>query len=372
LVRLGALARGAKPHHARLIFVIAAEDPKRYRLGLVVGKFAPLHLGHHWLIDEAGRHCDRVLILSYSKPEFDRCDVPARRRWLAAYCGTHESFVIDDAWLTQRCEGVRIPTQIVPPNDADDARQQRFLGWLLGEVLRKTPDAIFCSEEYGSTCAATLTSMLKSEVRAAVLDPARRHVPISSTQIRRNPHSNRHWMKPEVAAAFVHRIALLGGESAGKTTLAAALAAHCGTTWVPEYGRELWDDRCGQLSEQDLLKIAHEQIRREEDSLRLAQRYLFCDTSPLTTLGYSHWMFGKAHSELSLLARRPYDAVVICSSDFPFVQDGTRRDEIFRRQQQTWYQEQAWVMECPTLEAAGSVPERVSQVMDWLSSLDLR
>jgi len=142
------------------------------------------------------------------------------------------------------------------------------------------------------------------------------------------------------------------------------LAAHCGTAWVPEYGRELWENQCGQLSEQDLLKIAHEQIRREEDGLRLAQRYLFCDTSPLTTLGYSHWMFGKVHPELSLLARRPYDAMVVCSSDFPFVQDGTRRDETFRWQQQTWYQEQAAVMECPTLEAAGSVPERVSQVMD--------
>jgi HTH-type transcriptional regulator, transcriptional repressor of NAD biosynthesis genes len=367
-----ALAQGAQSSDPCAIPVNETEGLKRYRLGLVVGKFAPLHLGHQWLIDEAARHCNRVLIVSYSKPEFDHCDVPARRRWLAVCCEAHESYVIDDAWLKQTCEDLGTAAEIIPRNDASDEVQQHFLGWLLREVLRKTPDAIFCSEEYGPACAATLTSMLKSEVHAVIVDPTRHHVPISSTQIRRDPHIHRHWMTPRVAAAFVHRIALLGGESTGKTTLAATLAEHCGTTWVPEYGRELWEAQCGVLSDQDLLKIAREQIRREEDCLRLAQRYLFCDTSPLTTLGYSHWMFGKVHPELSLLARRQYDAVVICSSDFPFVQDGTRRDETFRQRQQRWYQEQAAVMDCPILEVTGCVPERVTQVVEWLSSLDLR
>jgi HTH-type transcriptional regulator, transcriptional repressor of NAD biosynthesis genes len=372
LVRLVVLAQGAQSSDPCAIPVNETEGLKRYRLGLVVGKFAPLHLGHQWLIDEAARHCNRVLIVSYSKPEFDHCDVPARRRWLAVCCEAHESYVIDDAWLKQTCEDLGTAAEIIPRNDASDEVQQHFLGWLLREVLRKTPDAIFCSEEYGPACAATLTSMLKSEVHAVIVDPTRHHVPISSTQIRRDPHIHRHWMTPRVAAAFVHRIALLGGESTGKTTLAATLAEHCGTTWVPEYGRELWEAQCGVLSDQDLLKIAREQIRREEDCLRLAQRYLFCDTSPLTTLGYSHWMFGKVHPELSLLARRQYDAVVICSSDFPFVQDGTRRDETFRQRQQRWYQEQAAVMDCPILEVTGCVPERVTQVVEWLSSLDLR
>ena len=348
------------------------EGPKRYRLGLVVGKFAPLHLGHQWLIDAAARHCNRVLILSYSKPEFDRCGVPARRRWLTAGCADHEFFVIDDAWLQKICDGLGIAAEIIPRNDASDEVQQQFLGWLLREVLRKTPDAMFCSESYGRACAETLTSMLKSYVEAVIVDPTRRHVPVSSTEIRCDPHSNRHWMTPGVAAAFVHRVALLGGESTGKTTLAAALAAHCDTTWVPEYGRELWEGQGGVLSEEDLLKIAHEQIRREEEKLRFARRYLFCDTSPLTTLGYSCWMFGRVHPELASLAKRPYDAVVICRPDFPFVQDGTRREEGFRRQQQTWYQEQAAAMKCPIIEATGRVPERVTHVAKWLSSLDLR
>ena len=80
---------------------------------------------------------------------------------------------------------------------------------------------------------------------------------------------------------------------------------------MPEYGRALWDDQRGLLSEQDLLKIAHEQIRRKEDSLRLAQGYLFCDTSPLTTLGYSYWMFGTVHPKLT----SPRGTTVRCRGD---------------------------------------------------------
>jgi HTH-type transcriptional repressor of NAD biosynthesis genes len=49
----------------------------------------------------------------------------------------------------------------------------------------------------------------------------------------------------------------------------------------------LGEQQKGILSEEDLLKIGHERIRREEQALKSANGYLFCDTSPLTTLGNS-------------------------------------------------------------------------------------
>jgi AAA domain-containing protein len=53
----------------------------------------------------------------------------------------------------------------------------------------------------------------------------------------------RHWkfLPAPVARTLVQRIALLGGESSGKTALAARLADELDTRWVPEYGRELWE-----------------------------------------------------------------------------------------------------------------------------------
>jgi NadR type nicotinamide-nucleotide adenylyltransferase len=167
--------------------------------------------------------------------------------------------------------------------------------------------------------------------------------------------------------ALVHRIVLLGGESSGKSTLAAALAAHYDTRWVHEYGRELWEQQNGVMSESDLIAIAHEQIRREEEASRVANRYVFCDTSPLTTAGYGLWLFGRIDPQLLRLAGRSYAAAILCKPDFPFVQDGLRRDETFRTEQHAWYLEQIAKFTCPVLTVGGSLPQRLSTVVAWLA-----
>jgi HTH-type transcriptional regulator, transcriptional repressor of NAD biosynthesis genes len=350
----------------------AARPHSRFRLGLIVGKFSPLHLGHEWLIEQAALQCDRLLILSYANPDYRRCGAEARRQWLANRFPDRETLVIDDAWLEHECARRALGMHALPANDAGDEIQQQFLAWLLRDVLRKAPDAMFCSEAYGPACAQVLTAVLQQEVTAVVVDQGRRHVPVSATQIRRDPRREQVWLNRDVAAAFVIRVALLGGESSGKTTLASALARHFKTGWVAEYGRELWEQQCGVLSEADLAKIGHEQIRREEEALRSADQYLFCDTSPLTTSGYSQWMFGHVGADLALLATRAYDAVVLCRPDFPFVQDGTRREKSFRARQHAWYRRQIAALKSPSMEAAGSVSERVSSVARWLSQLDFR
>ena len=339
---------------------------RKHRLGLVVGKFAPLHRGHEALIDHASQQCDRLLILSYTQPEFDRCGAANRRRWLAQRFPQHESVVIDDDWLGVECRRLGLPARRMPDNSEDDSTQQAFLAWLLDAVLSRKPDAMFCSESYGPPCAVVLTQVLAHPVQAVVVDLHRTRHPISASEIRRAPLRHLGWLSPQVRAAFVPRICLLGGESTGKTTLAAALARHFGCAWVPEYGRELWELQNGVLSEADLLAIAREQVRREEEAAAQAQPFLFCDTSPLTTWGYSLWMFGRASDELAQLARRPYDLCVLCESDFPFVQDGTRRDEGFRATQQAWYETQLSGRNDAAVRAAGSLAQRVESLVAHL------
>jgi NadR type nicotinamide-nucleotide adenylyltransferase len=340
-----------------------------YPLGLVVGKFAPLHRGHEWLVAQAAQQCDRLLVLSYTKPEFARCGPGLRRRWLAQRFPQHECHVIDDAWLAARCAVRGIAWQALPPNDAPDAVQQRWLAWLLCEVLQQAPDAMFASEPYVQACAQVLSEALGRPVQPVLVDAQRRHVPISAGAIRRDPVAGAEWLSPEVRASHVQRVLLLGGESSGKTTLAAALAAADGTAWVPEYGRELWEARGGRLVEADMLAIAREQVAREEQLALQARGRLYCDTSPLTTLGYSLWMFGRAEAALRELAQRPYDAIVLCAPDFGFVQDGTRRDEGFRFRQHDWYREELADRGWAWFEVSGGVDERVAQVKGWLAGL---
>ena len=63
------------------------------------------------------------------------------------------------------------------------------------------------------------------------------------------------------------RIAVYGPESTGKTRLAEKLAAHFAAPLVAEYARERWDQQ-GALGLEDMLPVAKEQWRREDEAVR--------------------------------------------------------------------------------------------------------
>ena len=60
------------------------------------------------------------------------------------------------------------------------------------------------------------------------------------------------------------KVAILGTESSGKSTLAAALAARHRTVWVPEYLREFCDTRQSVPVSTDQFHIATTQVARED------------------------------------------------------------------------------------------------------------
>ena len=168
----------------------------------------------------------------------------------------------------------------------------------------------------------------------------------------------------------MRRLALLGGESSGKTTLAIALAEALHTVWVPEYGRQLWQELRQTLSVAQLLQVAQRQVALEDEALPRAQGWLVCDTTPLTTLQYCLHDHGQAPPELHALARRNYDLQVLCMPDFGFVQDGCRRDDGFRQQQHQWALQQLAAQGVQPLQVQGSVDQRVAQVLQALKAWD--
>lgn len=164
----------------------------------------------------------------------------------------------------------------------------------------------------------------------------------------------------------VRRVCLLGGESAGKTSLAAALAAELGSVWVPEYGRERWFEIGGTFSLAELLHVGQEQVAREEAALPRAKGWLVCDTSPLTTLVYALLDHGQAPEALYALARRHYDLTLLCAPDFGFVQDGARRDDLFRNTQHALTLQLLQSFGLPHVLVRGSLAARLAQVLPLL------
>ena len=345
---------------------------KRFQRGLVVGKFAPLHRGHEYLIRHAFDVCDEVFLISYCKPEFAGCEAERREQWLSNLFPAARILVATEARLAASLvdgDGFRE----VPSNDADELIHRRFCGSLCWQVLGVTVDAVFTSEDYGEGFAAELTRCFREhdaalpEVRHVLVDRARQVVPVSGTRLRADVHANREWLSPVVYASFVRRVCLLGGESSGKSTLAEALAREFDTRFVSEYGRDLWELKKGSLVFDDMLHIAERQVAAEEEAAGRANRYLFCDTSPLTTLFYSHFLFGRAEPALERLADRSYDLTVLCGADFPFVQDGTRQSDSLRSRQHTWYLSELAERMIPYFLATGPVEDRVRVVSKALT-----
>jgi NadR type nicotinamide-nucleotide adenylyltransferase len=125
------------------------------------------------------------------------------------------------------------------------------------------------------------------------------------------------------------RIAILGAESTGKSTLAETLARHYGTVWVPEYLREFVATLGRVPFEEDQPAIARTQRAREDAMARLmdADGLLFCDTTPLMTAVYSRVYWGRAPLELlEMEAAHDYALTFVAAPDLPWVPDGLQRE----------------------------------------------
>jgi nicotinamide riboside kinase len=128
------------------------------------------------------------------------------------------------------------------------------------------------------------------------------------------------------------RIAIVGAESTGKTTLAAALAPRLArdtglrVASVPEALRE-WCDHVGRTPQ------AHEQaaiLRQQHERIEAASathEVVVCDTTGLMTAVYSRYVFGDRSLEARAVQLQQRMALTLLTAlDLPWVADGAQRD----------------------------------------------
>ncbi|MBC7939719.1 MAG: ATP-binding protein, partial [Chitinophagaceae bacterium] len=128
------------------------------------------------------------------------------------------------------------------------------------------------------------------------------------------------------------RVAIVGAESTGKTTLAAALAPRLAqicdlrVAWVPEVLRD-WCERTGRTPQ------AHEQaaiLRRQHECIEAAAAdhdLVVCDTTALMTAVYSRLIFGdRSLEERALQLHARVALTLLMAVDLPWRPDGVQRD----------------------------------------------
>jgi len=123
----------------------------------------------------------------------------------------------------------------------------------------------------------------------------------------------------------IPKIAVVGPESTGKSTMSAYLAKHYHTVWVPEYAR----DYCATLTEpctwQDEINMFYGQLDLEAEMLPLANELLICDTTFITVKIWSDYTFGRTPQEvLDELPKHPYDLYLLLNIDLPWEEDPLR------------------------------------------------
>ena len=123
----------------------------------------------------------------------------------------------------------------------------------------------------------------------------------------------------------IKKIAIVGPESTGKSTIAARLAEHYRTVWVPEYARGYCEKLTAPCSWQDEINMFYGQLELEAELLPLADRILICDTTFITVKIWSDHVFGKAPAEvLEALPEHVYDFYLLMDIDLPWEEDPLR------------------------------------------------
>ena len=335
-----------------------------FRHGLVVGKFYPPHAGHHALIEAAAARCATVTVVV----------APSRR----------ESIPLEDrvAWLREvhaAAPWVRIVGRYDdhPVDYADPAVWELHCAVFREAAGPEPVDAVFSAEAYGEELARRFDAV------PVCVDPGRRAVPVSGTAVRADPVAHWRWLSPPVRAWFVRRVVVVGAESTGTTTMAAALADHYGTAWVPEYGRELTDRKLTELRSRrpvatvfdvtwerdDFLEVVREQQAAEEAAARVSGPLLFCDTDARATAIWEERYLGSSSEAVRAAARRPALYLLTDHEGVPFDDDGLRDGEHLRAWMTGRFRAELADCGAPVVELRGSHEVRLAMAVTACDAL---
>lgn len=133
------------------------------------------------------------------------------------------------------------------------------------------------------------------------------------------------------------KIAVIGPESTGKSTLCEGLSEHFDIDFIKEYSREFLTKLEREYTELDLLTIAKEQSAQISYASGQDQQLMIADTELLTIKIWSDVKYGRCNEEIEkMMLKQDFDLYLLCDTDVPWQDDPLRevpdldkREEIF-------------------------------------------
>ncbi len=148
-------------------------ENKEKKIGFTIGKFAPFHKGHQYLIETARKEMDKVIVVVY---DTDLIDVPTEKR---------------ADWIKKLYPDVEIKYAHNPPSqyglDKESVNiQMEYLTKIIGE---DKPTHFYSSEKYGASVADYM------DIVDRRVDMERKNYPISATKVRNDVETNKKYLE---------------------------------------------------------------------------------------------------------------------------------------------------------------------------------
>jgi NadR type nicotinamide-nucleotide adenylyltransferase len=163
----------------------------------------------------------------------------------------------------------------------------------------------------------------------------------------------------QTTESTIKKVCVIGPECTGKTDLSKFLAGHFKTTCVEEYARAYLNKLGKAYTQPDLTKIAHGQLRMEDEWLRESNKIMICDTNLIVIKVWSEHKYGNCDLDiLEQIAGRKYDLYLLTAIDLPWEDDPQREHPEKRAHFWKIYQEEVAKTGVPFVEISGGREQR--------------
>lgn len=290
-------------------------------IGIIIGHFEPLHLGHvRTILHACGQVKDLYVFITphpQPNPNF-AINLKDKARWLTmAFADlpfVHVELLSDaDTFLSDG-------TSSLVSQDSVNAALSKLLAQFPALSATGELPVLFIDE---TSPFATLTLSLP-----VITTPQQSE--FDSAKIHANPALYWSAIHPQARESYTKTITIVGGESSGKTTLLHKLVNYYGASFALEMGRVFVETDLGgtelgmQYDDYPLMASDHEQAIRAAKQLAPAPLTLV-DTDFVTTQAFCEEYEGKTHPFLTAcIDTFKMDYTILLANNTPWVADGMR------------------------------------------------
>jgi len=248
------------------------------KTGIMIGKFMPLHIGHSYCIEYGVYNFDKMTVYI---DDFDE--------------SPYDLYIsLDDRYTIIKKE---FPSANIvkaenknPQSPDEDINFWQIWRDIIIKANGGIPDCIIGSEKY----IIKLAEVVECDYK--MIDIKRDKFDISATMVRNNWIDNWSMLPESTKKFFQKKIAIIGPESTGKTTITNKISKLYNVTPVEEFAMSYLQSFEGELKEEDFRNIY---IGQKENIIDKAnEKIIISDTDAITTNIWSKKILGSYDENL--------------------------------------------------------------------------